>query len=178
MDFDTIFTIFIVVIVFVSQLLKVIFSKKTVPPKPDQKKTERDKEKQPQTSGWKTSLNDLFVQLKKEIENAQEGGQRQEQTGWEHVMPKKAEPPKKAVPKKKTPPKAIPPAKSTQKLPGKQVSGKAPSLSGHTPPVMVRRRKRVRYTNHQLRQAVIWSEIFAPPLALREDSDAKSLWGR
>ncbi len=171
MDLDNLIPIIFVLIFIVSQVFKGLASKKNVP-------SEKKKGHKP---GIKDLLTDIASQIKKEIEAANAPAQPQPQpsSGWEKVMPpkpekspehKQAPTPKQAnVSHRKRAVKAPPilPKREVKEriLPEKKVPAKQTAPEKRSFPEMLD------YTTEGLRRAVVWSEILAPPLALRDRSE-------
>ena len=135
-------------------------------------------------SGWKDLIGDAISQIQKEMEaarqqQARQQQERQSQAGekrpgakakepsrtalvWDKNAPMPAPPPLPAEKRReKKPPrtaKATRPGTEPEQLPNQDIIQKKPGFPLETTP-------------EELRKAVIWSEILAPPLALRQDRE-------
>jgi hypothetical protein len=129
---------------------------------------------------WKEKFNKFMSQVKQQIEAGKQEDLKTE-TGWERFLPREDDEPELAMEdvtfedlepiRKKTPPERV-----------MRVPGKTPSPKIKPAPVKVVaesiepavsekeiRPKGLAYGMQDLRKAVIWSEILAPPLALRDE---------
>jgi hypothetical protein len=171
MDLDNLIPIIFVLIFVVSQIFKGMATKKKDP----------SKKKTGGKPGLKDLLADIASQIKKEIEAANAPAQPQPQpsSGWEKVMPPK---PEKASEHKQAPtpkqakvshkkravkaPPLLPEEKSEKRiLPEKKAPVKPAAPEKRSFP------ETLDYSTEGLRRAVVWSEILAPPLALRESRE-------
>ena len=135
-------------------------------------------------SGWADILGDAVSQIQKEMEAARERQARQQQERqrqagekrpgakakgssrtalvWDKNAPMPVPPPlpaeKKKAEKKLRPAKATRPGAEPQQLRDQDIIQESPGFALDTTP-------------EDLRKAVIWSEILAPPLALRQDRE-------
>ncbi len=158
MKFENLIWIIIPLIYVVSVILKRA--------RADSKAGEKGIVKKP--PGWKEKLNQFLSQMKQEIEATKQEGLNQE-TGWEEILPQEdddLEPVRKEISPERTeqvleitPSPKIKPArvKAVAESIEQGVSGKAIS------------HRDLAYGVQDLRKAVIWSEILAPPLALRDE---------
>ncbi len=176
MDFlDNLIPIIFVLIFVASQIFKSMASQKKGP----------SAKKKGGKPGLKDLLTDIASQIKKEIEAANAPPQPQphqqpQPSGWEKVMPPKpekvSEPKPGPTPKlakvshKKRAVKApliLPEEKVKERiLPEKKVPVKQPPSEKRSFPATLD------YTTEGLRRAVVWSEILAPPLALRDNMES------
>ena len=147
------------------------------------KKISKKSKKQPSSQnfpnyrkqGWNEFLGDAVIQIRKEIRAAQE---RQERLTREKSDPGMKRPRRSTLEWDKNAPIPSPPplpVKDTQKQ-KKQVRPSETKISGQStnetpeiakpvPPPAIGK------TAAELQKAVVWSEILAPPLALRKDQD-------
>ena len=122
----------------------------------------------PKPPEWKGKLNTFLSRMKQEIEVTKQEGSNQE-TGWEKILPqedddlepvrKKLSPERTEQVLEKTPLPKIKPARV--KAVAESIE---PAVSGEA--ILQRD---LAYGVQDLRKAVIWSEILAPPLALRDE---------
>lgn len=178
MDFELIIPILFFVIVVIANILKVIRSKAT---KSSEKKGPGF------AGGIKTMIEGLATQIREELETAS-GEPKQQSSGWDQIlspagpsqMPE--QPPSQPQARPRVKPKAI---KTVQKKAGvpltlpqqKAPDQKPPEREQTEPPILgeipVTGPK---VTANELRNAVVWSEILAPPLALRNQSEQNHVW--
>jgi len=116
--------------------------------------------------GWKGKLDQFLSRIKAEIEAANPKGSNEE-TGWEKFLPQEED--VKTV-RGESPPKRIEPV--IEKKPVLKVKP-APggTVSENKKPVVDGKKilPGLEYGIRDLRKAVVWSEILAPPLALRDE---------
>jgi hypothetical protein len=171
MDLDTLIPIIFVLLFVVAQIFKSMASQKK----------DTSTQKKGGKPGIKDLLTDIASQIKKEIEaaNAPPQPQPQPSSGWEKVMPPKPEkasehkqaptPEQAKVSHKKRAVKAPPilhkKGAADRKLPEKKVPVKPTAPEKRSFP------ETLDYTTQGLRRAVVWSEILAPPLALRDSTE-------
>ncbi len=171
MDLDNLIPIIFVLIFVVSQIFKSMVSQKKDP----------SKKKTGGKPGLKGMLAEISSQIKKEIEAANAPAQPQPQpsSGWEKVMPPKPEKASEHIPvptpkqakvsnKKKevkAPPILHKKGAAERKFPEKKVPVKPIATEKRSFP------ETLDYTTEGLRRAVVWSEILAPPLALRDSAE-------
>lgn len=132
----------------------------------------KESEKEEKKTGWKNILLEAYEQVQREIKKAQE----QKRTKYE-IPEKVAEQPKPiSIKREKEPlipsPPPIPVFKDTQKKTMVPPPSKPETvLVQETKAVKAAKPLIEKPTIQDLRKAVIWSEILAPPLALRENED-------
>ena len=129
---------------------------------------------------WKEKLYKLMSQVKKEIETAKQEDLEKE-TGWERFLPREDDEPELAMAdvtledlepiRKETHPERVvrvlekTPSPKIKPAPVKVVAESIePTVSGKE--ILT---KDLEFGIQDLRKAVIWSEILAPPLALRDE---------
>ena len=129
---------------------------------------------------WKEKLNKFMSQVKQEIDTAKQEDLEKE-TGWERFLPREDDEPELAMAdvtiedlepiRKKTPPEKVvrvlekTPSPKIKPAPVKVVAESIePTVSGKE--ILP---KDLEFGIQDLRKAVIWSEILAPPLALRDE---------
>ena len=185
MKFETLIWIVIVGVYMLAFILKrIISSSRRATPKPTGRPPE-----------WKKKLDRYLAQIRQEMGTPPQEA-TSEQTGWERVMPRAEEepdaktghplegPPAEPRPARRPPGwQTAPPAVTKEHYPErpKVASEKKPrgterpvqhGPAWKTKPVEVSgiapRPKTVGFGVSELRKAVIWSEILAPPLALRD----------
>ncbi len=169
MSFDSLIFILVIVAIILSNVFKMI--KKT-------SDTGGAKMQKPSATGWKKKVSDVLAQIKEEMRKAaeQQTGEKPSGrgTGWEQVMVPSPRPDERGV--KDTPElrqtfeeaikKPYPPE------PGPEMS--VPGLPSYAAPAtgamyeQHRKQRAVVINRRNLRQAVIWSEILAKPVGLRD----------
>ena len=117
---------------------------------------------------WREKIDKFLSQMKQEIEVAKQEGSNQE-TGWEEILPHEDDEPEpvriEISPERtervleKTPLPKVKPARVEA-----VAENMEPGVSGEA--ILQRD---IAYGVQDLRKAVIWSEILAPPLALRDE---------
>jgi hypothetical protein len=129
---------------------------------------------------WKERLNKFMSQVKKEIETAKQEDLEKE-TGWERFLPREDDEPELAMAdvtledlepiRKETHPERVvrvlkkTPSPKIKPAPVKVVAESIePTVSGKE--ILT---KDLEFGIQDLRKAIIWSEILAPPLALRDE---------
>ena len=106
--------------------------------------------------GWKSKLDGFMSKAQQELKAAKQEALKKK-TGWEEILPSEDEEPKSIRQRISPAPKIKPaPAKAVAESMKPTVSKKK-----YLPKDSV-------YGTQDLRKAVIWSEILAPPLALRD----------
>ena len=119
----------------------------------------------PRRPEWREKLDKFLSQMKQEIEVTKQEGSNQE-TGWEEILPQEDDEPE-PVRKKISPERRIEktPSPKIKPVPVKAVAeSKESAVYGKE--ILP---KDLEYGIQNLRKAVIWSEILAPPLALRDE---------
>ncbi len=169
------FLFFVLLSMFrIKNKLKKLGGSKQLPPRLRQDRIRNEKnEKSRATTGWKDMLFDIFEEIKREIKAAQEKKQANDQNAEPMIKkstPFKTEAVKDSpffqpppIPSRK--PKTEPPSKAQPEAEFAGESMKTPvSETGYAASFK-------NPTRRQLRNAVVWSEILAPPVALRKDQD-------
>lgn len=181
MSLDTLIFWIVVAIVVIFQIRKIKASRK-----PDRTKQQK------KPTGWKAAIGDLIANVQTEMEKARveteaksEAGQPRpdRKTGWEDLIPTERYQPESLEDGRR--PEAIPAAPEEEPLPwpmeseadmeltptermraqrAKSAAHRTIARGKGSPPW----RDRSRFTVRQLRHAVIWSEILAPPVGLRD----------
>jgi len=145
-------------------------SKKIIKPKNFLLKSEKNK--QDKKSGWKNILLDAYEQIQREIKTAQE--QKQAQYDKPEKVPETSKPDTLLLEKKAlipTPP-PIPFSKEIKKKKAAEPPIKPELVKLQEPKVVKGDLPLIKKpTIQDLRKAVVWSEILAPPVALRENQD-------
>ncbi len=118
-------------------------------------------------TGLKGKLDEFLSRIKAEIKAANPQGSN-EQTGWEEYLPQEVDGVKPVL--DESPPERIEPV--IEKKPVLKVNpAPARAVSKSIKPVVDGKKTLpgLEYSIRDLRKAVIWSEILAPPLALRDE---------
>ena len=129
---------------------------------------------------WKEKLTKFMSQVKQEIEVAKQEDLKKE-TGWERFLPREDDEPELAMEdvtledlepiRKETPPERV--VRVLEKTPSPKIKPAPVKVVAESiePAVSEKeiRPKGLAYGVQDLRRAVIWSEILAPPLALRDE---------
>ena len=117
---------------------------------------------------WREKIDKFLSQMKQEIEVTKQEGSNQE-TGWEEILPQEddePEPVRKEISSQRT-------AQVLEKTPLPKVKpARAEAVAGSMEPGVSGEailQRDLAYGVQDLRKAVIWSEILAPPLALRDE---------
>ncbi len=183
MDFENIIPVIIFIIFVVSQVFKVLTAKKPGP-------AAQKKAKKP---GLKDLFGDIASQIKQEIEAANTRAEAESRpqppppsrpSGWDQLMPQKSESSPEHTPK--TPPvkpvRVVQKEKRAKKQPpiseSKTIDTKRKEKPAPAQPTVTQKslpKKHSGSVHQNLRNAIIWSEILAPPLALRHDRENESL---
>jgi hypothetical protein len=129
---------------------------------------------------WKEKLNKFMSQVKQEIETAKQEDLEKE-TGWERFLPREDDEPELAMAdvtledlepiRKETPPEKV--VRVLEKTPSPKIKPAPVKVVAESiePTVLGKEilPKDLEFGIQDLRKAVIWSEILAPPLALRDE---------
>jgi hypothetical protein len=127
---------------------------------------------------WKEKLNKFMSQVKQEIETAKQEDLEKE-TGWERFLPREDDEPELAMAdvtledlepiRKETPPEKV--VRVLEKTPSPKIKPAPVKVVAESiePTVLGKEilPKDLEFGIQDLRKAVIWSEILAPPLAMR-----------
>jgi len=167
MDFDTIIAILFILFFAVPQVLKTLMPKRKPGSSADSGK-ENDRKNRKQ--GFWDVLSEIASDGKKEFNTAMKGIQpEQPPSAWQQVMPPAPEKKSKPEPERKiSSDYEARLAKVLKKEPPSEepVQKKEPPCKSDTSPI-----KSHSYNVRNLRRAVVWSEVLAPPLALRNENE-------
>jgi len=170
MDFESL----IWIIIFLVYVASVIIKKMGAASKTGE---ERAAKKRPE---WKEKLNKFMSQIKQEIEATKQEDLKKD-TGWERFLPREDDELELAMEdvtledlepiRKETPPERV--VRVLEKTPSPKIKPAPVKVVAESiePAVSEKeiRPKCLAYGVQDLRRAVIWSEILAPPLALRDE---------
>lgn len=119
-------------------------------------------------AGIQGKFGDFMEEVKRELEASKQKDSK-EQTGWEKLFPPKEDEPDPVV--EKTEPVEVPP-EPIRKTVREEVALRWEDAVEKKEPVVLEKEPLIEdlaYGIQDLRRAVIWAEILAPPLALRDD---------
>ena len=170
MDFESL----IWIIIFLVYVASVIIKKVSAASKTGE---ERPAKKRPE---WKEKLSKFMSQVKQEIEATKQEDLKKE-SGWERFLPREDDELELAMEdvtledlepiRKETPPERV--VQVLKKTPSPKIKPAPVKVVAESiePAVSEKeiRPKGLAYGVQDLRRAVIWSEILAPPLALRDE---------